>query len=138
MTIICYSPQEAPLGDWLAEALRTVAADHEVVQCNSGEALCEMDKEFRQGEAVFVLVAPDSETLDTLVGFRERLRRRDTFLVLPDSDPNTLSLGRTLYPRFVTHVGGDVRQVPLVVAKKLGCTPVPEMLPELLVRSNER
>jgi len=64
-----------------------------------------------------VLLVADREGLSGILTLRELLLDRRIVLVLPDDDPETLSRGHILKPRFITGKGGNYGDVSVVMGK---------------------
>lgn len=67
--------------------------------------------------AIMVFVAESREQLEGLISMGHFFRDVPMLLVLPDSEPATISMGHRLYPRFVTYVDSDFSDLVSVLSK---------------------
>ena len=74
-------------------------------------------------DTVVVLLSETREEVVRLTAFRDLFADYRCILILPDSDPETISRGHGLYPRFLTHVDADAKDIAAVLAKMIrqGC-----------------
>lgn len=70
-------------------------------------------------EAVAVALLASSEELEALLPLREISMDIPLILVLPDSRPETISLGHRLRPRFLGFLQNDFSEVTAVLAEVL-------------------
>ncbi len=71
-------------------------------------------------KVIAVLFISDRLELEKIVSFAEVLHDVKTILVLPDREPDTISIGHTLYPRFIGYADSDLQDVAAVLDKMLG------------------
>ena len=69
---------------------------------------------------VAVIVAADKDDLLDLSSLRELLWRTRLILVLPDAGEETVALGHSLRPRFISSGGDGLENVAAVLHKMLG------------------
>ena len=69
------------------------------------------------GEMWLVLVTGNLVELGRLTGMRELIRNNKSILVLPDQTPETVSMGHTLYPRFISYLDSDYNDIGSVLGE---------------------
>ena len=72
---------------------------------------------------VFVLQICSREELMDILPLRELLQDRRIILVLPDSEPETVSLGHILRPRFITYGDSDYMDMSAILGKWASVSP---------------
>lgn len=69
--------------------------------------------------SVVVLQASDRQELEDLISVAEWFRDCLIIFILPDQEPETISKGHLLFPRFVAFEDGEVKHVAAVIEKML-------------------
>jgi len=69
---------------------------------------------------IVVLLAVNREDLESIVVIQDLLFDFRIVLVLPDKDDDTLALGHTLRPRFVSYQDSSFQDVGAVLSKMIG------------------
>ncbi len=64
---------------------------------------------------IAILVAPDQRSLNHYVAHQSRLKDVKILLVLPDREPATALMGHKLYPRFLSYLDNDPKEVVAVL-----------------------
>lgn len=70
--------------------------------------------------AAAVLVASSTSDLKSLTLMRDLFEDTRIILILPDGDRQTISLGHSLYPRFIGYSDGNMGDIAAVINKILG------------------
>ncbi|MDD5168467.1 MAG: hypothetical protein PHN75_06590 [Syntrophales bacterium] len=70
--------------------------------------------------SIFVILTSSTQELNEMLGLKETLSDRRIILVLPDSEPDTISRGHSLRPRFLTYTDSDFLEVLAVLGKMAG------------------
>jgi hypothetical protein len=52
-----------------------------------------------------------------LTCMRELIQNNKSIIVLPDQTPETVSMGHTLYPRFISYLDSDFKDIGSVLGK---------------------
>ena len=73
-----------------------------------------------QDVAAAVLVATGTEDLKSLVSIRNLLENIRNILILPNSDQRNISLGHSLYPRFIGFADGSLDDIAAVINNVFG------------------
>ena len=68
---------------------------------------------------IFILIAPNKEQLTEVLLIKEELRDTKIILILPDRESDTISRGHKLYPRFVSYIDSDFKEVGAVLEKMI-------------------
>lgn len=68
---------------------------------------------------VVVLLAQSHHELSKLISLKDFLEYARIILILPDSERETVSKGLKLYPRFLSYVDSDFKDVAAVLEKML-------------------
>jgi hypothetical protein len=74
----------------------------------------------RDGERIVILLAASGKDFLDIFTLRDLLLDIKIILVLPDSDPDTLSKGHLLRPRFMIECNSDFQQVAGVIKRMIG------------------
>lgn len=113
MNILFYARDGAAAG--IQEAVETVSLETEVYR--DTVSLMERLRHPLDDPAIAVLVADSTEDLGELLVLRHLFRNVRIILVLPDSEPRTISKGHDLHARFLTYIDSDPVEVALVLRK---------------------
>ena len=87
---------------------------------NAFENLKARLNQVRHDHVIAVLILFDRLELAHVVRFADVLHEVKTILVLPDREPDTIAIGHSLYPRFISYADGDLLDVAAVLEKMLG------------------
>ena len=69
--------------------------------------------------SVSVFFTKNKAELFDLVLLKESLLNLRIILILPDEDEETINMGHTLFPRFVTYIDSDFKDVKAVLKKMI-------------------
>ena len=86
---------------------------------NSMIQLHERLNQISHDDVIAVLFIPDHLELANILRFAQVLHDVKSILVLPDREAETIALGHTLYPRFISFADGDLQDVAAVLDKML-------------------
>jgi len=73
----------------------------------------------RKNSAIAVIFISNREELLDAVAIRDRIHEYRLILILPDKEEETISLGHSLRPNFITYKTGDLRELEIVLDKML-------------------
>jgi hypothetical protein len=100
---------------------------HGVIQTIGQDAVCEVHQtlEALAGRLcgpggrpdIVVILAASREHLGQVLSIRELLHGLRLILILPDREPDTITRGHTLAPRFLTYVDGDYTHIGAVLQR---------------------
>jgi|WetSurSiteA1Bulk_404760.scaffolds.fasta_scaffold58199_2 hypothetical protein len=68
--------------------------------------------------AVLIIIS-DMQNLESIITLRERLRYCRVILLLPNSDQDLVAAGHTLWPRFVSSIDADFKEIVSVLNKMI-------------------
>jgi len=68
---------------------------------------------------IIVLLITRREDLDAIMGLRELLNDRRLILILPDDNPDELTMAHALRPRFITYRDRDFLDVSAVLGRMI-------------------
>ena len=68
---------------------------------------------------VVILVVESKEILEEILGIMDLLRAVSVIIVLPDRDPETISKGYSVWPRFVSYTDSDLSEIAVVLEKMI-------------------
>jgi len=87
--------------------------------CRTITSLSRRLRRFESRPEVVVLLAADKKDLSELLAIRSLFRDLRIILLLPDREPETISKGHTLMPRFLAYCDSNFRDVTAVLNKML-------------------
>ncbi|MDY6952717.1 MAG: hypothetical protein SWE60_14495 [Thermodesulfobacteriota bacterium] len=106
--------------DWAAERLFRVMASvvsrDGIHMCRTIEELSDQICPHAHPSVAVILTATRGE-LARLMAIRKALTETNLILVIPDSEKETVVLGHSLYPRFLSYADGDFLDVAAVLGK---------------------
>lgn len=119
MKLILYSV----LGDEeslrLKELLSTMVPEDNLTIIRSVEDLTTRLRNPRIDPLTLVIIVTSQQELNGLMGISDLLHDTRLFLILPDRNPNTISKGHTLRPRYITYTDSDYTMSAAVLKKML-------------------
>ncbi len=119
MNVVYFNTRTQDLCGQLDREVETRVLLDEMEVCESLASLVRILSKPGSRNAVIVLLAETHDTLSSLLSIRELLLDRQILLILPDGEPETLSKGHSLYPRFLTTCDGDWKTVGAVLEKMI-------------------
>ncbi|MEI6127003.1 MAG: hypothetical protein WCQ99_10680 [Pseudomonadota bacterium] len=78
--------------------------------------------------SVVLLIAGDRQDLLAILSMQKLLSGIRVIIILPDREDESVKLGYTLQPRFLTYVNGDLTEVHAVLKKMLELSESKEIL----------
>lgn len=117
--LLLYVPVTSGIGYRLREAVAAVLPKKEVEVVQTMDALSDRLQQPLNGLELAVLLSASQRHLIDFLGLRPLPDRLRIILVLPDTKPETISLGHSLQPRFVTYIHSDFQDVAAVLEKIL-------------------
>jgi hypothetical protein len=119
MKLITYISPEAPEAEILWRAIERAVSPEQVQVHESATELVERLKTGLYGLHVVLVLAPSKEDMAKLVDAQDALDRFRVVLFIPDQDPETLSQGHSLYPRFLGWASDDLPSLDSILQKML-------------------
>lgn len=117
--IMVYSKAKNGIGAKLQKAVETVLPRATVETFHSISRLSERLQRPALNFPIVVLLAMNREDLEHIVAIQELLFDSRIVLVLPDKEDDTLALGHTLRPRFVSYHDSSFKDVGSVLNKMM-------------------
>ena len=65
----------------------------------------------QENESLLILIAENNKNIESLLGVKKLIQKFDTILVLPDHNPETISNGHKLHPRFLTFIDDNFSEL---------------------------
>ena len=118
-TVVLYVNQ-GRCGQQVWELIQRQNAHSQVEMYNTIDKLQGRLNQTNHSEVIAVLFISNRLELEKIVGFADVLHDVKTILVLPDREPDTISIGHTLYPRFISYADSDLQDVAAVLDKMMG------------------
>lgn len=119
MNLLFYQPTNNGPGEYLREVIHTLVSEEKTEIYATIE-----DLSFRLRQPMFdvalaiLLASSNSDLLDLLL-LRDLLLDVRIILILPDRRRDTISIGHSLYPRFLSYVDSDFKDVAAVLDKMM-------------------
>jgi len=104
-------------GKRLLREIESKIHGHRIEIVQTVQALSNLFRSPMIGRAIMVMMAESTEQLEELISMGDLMSDLPIFLVLPDRNPATVSIGRRLYPRFVAYVDSDFSDFVSVLSK---------------------
>ena len=131
MNVIFFTSVDPSVSNRLTRVLEVHVSRKKLETCRNIDIFSERLHQPLPDSVVFVLQICSREELMDILSLREFLHDRRIILVLPDSEPETVSLGHILRPRFITYGDGDYMDVSSILGKWATVSPnVPSYKPE--------
>jgi hypothetical protein len=119
MGTVLYVGSSEGIGEHLLGMIETQIPDEKVDVLRSGQELAERLRRPLCDVNALVLLLASKGDLETVLAFRDLLADLFVLLVLPDSEPDTISKAYRLCPRFVSYVDRGFMDVVVVLEKIL-------------------
>jgi hypothetical protein len=117
MNVIFFTSIDPSVSNRLTRVLDVHVSRKELETCRNFHIFSERLHQPLPDSVVFVLQICSREELMDILPLRELLHDRRIILVLPDSEPETVSLGHILRPRFITYGDSDYMDVSAILGK---------------------
>jgi hypothetical protein len=110
-----------------------VKIENLIINCQSQESITiyHCTKTFSRGlrrtfyDAIGVILIDTQRDLDEILQLGDPIWSIRTVLILPDSNPETVTRGHAIRPRFLTFHDGDLNEVVTVLQRMIGIPVVP-------------
>ena len=117
MKLIYYGSTDNGDGKRLQQVIKSVVPVENTEIYRSIEELGKRLRLPTSDVSIFVLFTKSKTELFDLILIKKWLLDLRILLVLPDGDNETITMGHTLYPRFLTYADGDFKDVEAVLKK---------------------
>jgi hypothetical protein len=117
--IIFFSTMSEGTGKRLLQSIEEVVSEKDLELCRNTNALFMMLCRPRNGATIAILHTSSEREFADIFPLRDLLLDIRVILVMPDSDPKTLSKGHLLRPRFMTDCNSDFKEITAVLKRMI-------------------
>ena len=117
MKILLYLPHADGVGTKLLGIIEGLGVNEKIEIYRSIDSLVQRLREPTYDMDISILIAANKKQLSDILLIKEELRDIKIILILPDRESNTISGGHELYPRFVSYIDSDFKEVGAVLEK---------------------
>ncbi len=128
MNLLAYLGEQTSVSSDLRKAILSVLELSKMEILTTSDDLRKRLLQKRFNLDVIVVLAGTCEELGRLLGLREHLRDLRLVLIVPDSTPETLSLGHSFFPRFLCTRDDPPEHVAAVLKKMMLFTEMEETI----------
>jgi hypothetical protein len=119
MKVLYYGVSKNGDGKRLHKAIESVVPVEDIEVYRDVEALSKRLRHSTYDLNICVFFTESKAELFDLVIIKKLLLNLRIILILPDGDDETISMGHTLFPRFLTYVDSDFKDVKAVLKKMI-------------------
>ena len=119
MKILLYSPHVNGVGAKLLEIIEGLGVNEKIEIYRNIDSLNKRLRKATYDIDISILIAPNKEQLTEVLLIKEEFRDTKIILILPDSESDTISRGHELYPRFVSYIDSDFKEIEAVLEKMI-------------------
>jgi len=123
--LLLYTPLAHKAGKRLETAVAKVVLPQATEITHTLEGLARRLRRPRNGLEIAVILAAGRKDIQELQSFDQMLERLRLILILPDSDPQTISQAHSFRPRYITNIDSDFQDVAAVLKKMLALLELP-------------
>ena len=117
MKMLLYLPHEDGVGTKLLGIIEGLAVNGKIEIYRSIDSFVQRLRKPTFDIDIFILMAANKKQLSDILLIKEKLRDIKIILILPDRESDTISRGHELYPRFVSYIDSDFKEVGAVMEK---------------------
>jgi hypothetical protein len=117
--VIFFSPMRGGLSERLLRIIESVVSEEKVKICRNIDALSRTLRRPRDGAAIAIFLATSGKDLPDILSLRDHMSDIKIILVLPNSDPDTVSKGHVLRPRFMSDCNSDFQEIAAVLKRMI-------------------
>jgi hypothetical protein len=117
--VIFYSATYGGYGERLLRIIEIVVLKTDIKIISNIDALSRALCQTRCSAAIAILLASSGKDLLDILSLKDLLLDHKIILVLPNSDPDTVSKGHILRPRFMSNCHGNVQEVAVVLKRMI-------------------
>ncbi len=119
MSMLLFFPSKKGTEEYEQRLMDSLPKVENIQICRTIKGLSQRLRQPSFGSLIAVLHASDLDDLKGLVAIGDLLSGIPLILILPDSDRETIRLGHSLFPRFISYVWSDLSNVCAVLSKML-------------------
>ncbi|MBU0767592.1 MAG: hypothetical protein KJ687_00650 [Proteobacteria bacterium] len=117
MKILLYLPHVNGIGTKLLGIIEGLAVNEKIEIYRSIDSLAQRLRKPTYDIDISILIAANKKQLSEVLLIKEEIRDIKIILILPDRESDTISGGHELYPRFVSYIDSDFKDVGAVLEK---------------------
>ncbi len=121
MNVLIYGKSIEPAKEHLKNLIQENAPWGRIEDYPTIESLSRGLRQPREGRGVAILFAADRDEIRELISIHPLLHDTPIILILPDREPETISMAHQLRPRFLSDIRGDWASV-IEVFKRMAAT----------------
>ncbi|MBW1698593.1 MAG: hypothetical protein JRH18_11385 [Deltaproteobacteria bacterium] len=118
MSILLFSSEQHEAGQRVKETINVHVPEQEIEIYHTLETLSRRLHKPNGDLSIMVLVAASKQELQKLISIRD-LFDIPIILILPDRDKETITKGHKLFPRLISYIDDNFKDVELVLEKML-------------------
>jgi hypothetical protein len=107
----------------LQSLMETVVPEENRATYRDIQAFSQSLREPAEGQRIVLLSASSRHDLSLIQSIRNLLSDESIIIILPDREGDTIAMGHSLHPRFLTYMDSDFTELAGVLGRMLG-TPV--------------
>jgi len=119
MKCIFYEKKSGIIAGQLIGLLKAAAIENKAELFHTIRTLSQRLTRPVDGLAIMVLIAGDRKDLLNILAIQKLFGLIRIIIILPDREDESVKMGYTLQPRFLTYVNGDLSEVHAVLRKML-------------------
>ena len=119
MDLLFYASANHDVTKRLQEVMETVAPEENRVTYRDIQALSQRFREPAEGQRIVLLSALNQQDLSSIQSIRSLLSDESIIIILPDREADTITIGHSLHPRFLTYIDSDFAELTGVLVKML-------------------
>jgi hypothetical protein len=120
MKILLYLPWTDGIGKRLFGTIEKLVVADEIEIFRTIDSLSRRLKQPKFDLKIMVLLTTTRKELSEILSIKDLFHDIRIILILPDCDGATLSMGHTLYPRFISYIDSDFEDVAVALSNITG------------------
>ena len=117
MGIFLFIDRNTDPGRRLLHSINGIGSEAEIKVVSTIEELCSRLSQIRIKPPIVVLMALNKQELAEMLSIQSFINDTRIILILPDDKADTFALGCRLYPRYISYVHSDFKDVSAVLEK---------------------
>lgn len=118
-SVLLYIPVKGELEERIQRSIGPQVLNEETETCRNIDNLSQRLVQFGDKPQIAVLVAPTRKELLDLHSIRHQFSDLRIILILPDQEEETIAMGHRIYPRLLSYVDSDFKDVAAVLGKMM-------------------
>jgi hypothetical protein len=129
--VIFYSAMCGGSGERLLQIIEGIVLEENIEICRNVDALSKALCQPRGRAAIAILLTSNGRDLLDILSLRDLLLDIKIILILPNSDPKTVSKGHTLRPRFMSDCDSNFQDVAAVLKRMIENLNINKKMPKM-------